>query len=134
MNYADGTNVEVSGHLFYKCIYTRHHVARSAIHMESQELSSDPRIDRIWEKYTELFKHFRIPVKAIPYYRRHIEGFLADHPDIRLRSHSAETVEQWLECSGGNPDISEWQFRQKVDTLRILMGHFLRMPWSIDFD
>jgi hypothetical protein len=102
--------------------------------MDTDKPSSDPRIDRFWEKYTELLKHFRVPVKAIPWYRRHIEGFLADHPGTRLRSHTTETLERWLESSGRKPNISAWQFRQKVDALRILMGHFLRMPWSSDFD
>jgi integron integrase len=102
--------------------------------MENHKQSTDPRIERFWTKYTELLKHFRVPVKAIPWYRRHIEGFLADLPDIRLRSHSAETVERWLEKFGRNPNISDWQFRQKVDALRILMGHFLRIPWSNHFD
>lgn len=94
----------------------------------------DPRIARFWTRYADLLKRFRIPDKAIPWYRRHIEGFLADHPDIRLRSHTAESVLQWLEHCGRNPNITDWQFRQKVDALRLLFGQFVRLPWSADFD
>ncbi len=102
--------------------------------METHKQPSDPRIGHFWKKYAELLKHFRVSAKAIPWYRRHIEGFLTDHPDIRLRSHTAETVVCWLERLGRNPNISDWQFSQKVDALRILMGHFLRLPWSSGFD
>jgi hypothetical protein len=102
--------------------------------MEQVEHFSDPRIGRFWTKYSETLKRFRVPAKAIPWYRRHIEEFMSDHPDLRLRSHTAESVAQWLGQIGRNPHIDDWQFRQKVDALRILMGHLLRLPWSSDFD
>jgi integron integrase len=101
--------------------------------MDSEEVS-DPRISRFWTKYADLLKGFRISPKAIPWYRRHIERFLSDHPTTRLRSHTPETVESWLEQCGRNPHISDWQFRQKVDALRILMGHMLHMSWASGFD
>ncbi|MBT3048508.1 MAG: phage integrase N-terminal SAM-like domain-containing protein [Candidatus Thiodiazotropha sp. (ex Lucina pensylvanica)] len=94
----------------------------------------DPRIGQFWTNYADLLKRFRIPPKAIPWYRRHVEGFIADHPGVRLRSHTAETVEYWLERIGRQPNINAWQYRQKVDALRLLFGHFLRRPWSSGFD
>lgn len=102
--------------------------------METHGQPSDVRIGLFWKKYTKTLEHFHISAKAVPWYRRHIEGFIADHPDIRLRSHTADSVGRWLEREGRKPNISDWQFRQKIDALRILMGHFLRLPWSIDFD
>jgi integron integrase len=102
--------------------------------MNSNTTISDPRIDRFWEQYIEILKKFRIRANAIPWYRRHIEGFLSDHPEVRLRSHTAESVEKWLEQIGRNPKISDWQYRQKVDAVRILMGHFLKLPWCGSFD
>lgn len=101
--------------------------------MDSKELP-DPRVSRFWTKYAELLKRFRISDKTIPWYRRHIERFLSDHPDIRLRSHTPETVECWLDQCGRNTAISDWQFRQKVDALRILMGHMLHLTWASGFD
>ncbi|WP_316368941.1 integron integrase [Candidatus Thiodiazotropha sp. CDECU1] len=101
--------------------------------MEQNE-TSDPRIAKFWQNYTTLLKRFRIPPKSIPWYRRHVEGFLADHPNVRLRSHSAENVVRWLERIGRDTNIDAWQYRQKVDALRILFGHFLRQPWCSDFD
>jgi integron integrase len=101
--------------------------------MEHNEIP-DPRIEKFWNDYKELLKRFRIPPKAIPWYRRHIEAFLADHPNVRLRSHSARSVELWFERTGRDTSINAWQYRQKVDALRILFGHFLRQPWCSGFD
>lgn len=33
-----------------------------------------------------------------------------------------------------NPQLGDWQFRQKVDALRLLFSHFLKAPWAADFD
>ncbi|ODB93201.1 hypothetical protein A3194_00410 [Candidatus Thiodiazotropha endoloripes] len=81
-----------------------------------------------------MLKRFRIPAKSIPWYRRHVEAFMADHPNTRLRSHSAKSIIDWLERIGREPQINAWQYRQKVDALRILYGHCLRQPWCSEFD
>ncbi|MET0123768.1 MAG: integron integrase [Candidatus Thiodiazotropha sp. 6PLUC9] len=101
--------------------------------MEPTE-NRDPRIAKFWQNYTVMLKRFRIPPKSIPWYRRHIEAFLADHPNVRLRSHSTKSVTDWLERIGRDTNINAWQYRQKVDALRILFGHFLRQPWCNEFD
>jgi integron integrase len=101
--------------------------------MEQSE-TPDPRIAEFWLNYTTLLKRFRIPPKAIPWYRRHIEGFLADNPTVRLKSNTAESIERWLDHIGKDSSINAWQYRQKVDALRVLFGHFLRQPWCSGFD
>ncbi len=102
--------------------------------MESNEHISDPKIGRFWLKYSQLLRSFRVSEKAIPWYRRHIEHFMVDHPNVKLRMHTAQSVELWLIGISRNPNITEWQFRQKIDAVRILVGHLLRLPWSQSFD
>jgi integron integrase len=70
----------------------------------------------------------------MPWYRRHIEGFIADHPHTRLRTHTPESVTSWLEGLGRNTQINVWQFHQKVHALRLLMSHLLKLPWVAGFD
>jgi integron integrase len=94
----------------------------------------DPRVGRFWRQYVEVLKTFRVPSRSIPWYRRHIERFIADHPHLRLRAHTPETTAKWLESVGRDPQIEYWQFRQKVHALRLLVCHLLRLPWGVGFD
>jgi integron integrase len=96
--------------------------------------TTNPKIAKFWRNYAEMLKRFPIPAKSIPWYRRHIEAFISDHPHVRLKSHSAKSVVDWLEHIGKDSQINAWQYRQKVDSLRILFGHCLRLPWCSDFD
>ncbi|MES9987909.1 MAG: site-specific integrase [Candidatus Thiodiazotropha endolucinida] len=98
--------------------------------MENRESSTDPRIEIFWRRYSDVLKLFRIPERTIPWYRRHIEFFIADHPNTRLKEHSIATVDAWLSNLGRNPHVNEWQFRQKVDSLRLLFCHCLKLPWA----
>lgn len=102
--------------------------------METGGQPKDPRIDKFWNKYSDILRLFRIPERAIPWYRRHIQTFINDHPNIRLREHTVESVEIWLGNLGRNPQITDWQFQQKVDALRLLFCHFLKLPWGDKFE
>lgn len=102
--------------------------------METSIQSTDQRIDHFWSNYEHIAQLFRVPEKVIPWYRRHIESFLQDFPDIRLRDQNPKTVTAWLENLGRHGEIEEWQYRQKVDALRLLFCHMLKESWAIDFD
>ncbi|MCG8428627.1 MAG: phage integrase N-terminal SAM-like domain-containing protein, partial [Chromatiales bacterium] len=102
--------------------------------MDQGEQAKDPRIELFWARYNKTLKLFRISKRAIPWYQKHAQKFIDDHPDTRLREHTIESVETWLGNSGRNPNIGEWQFRQKVDALRLLFCHFLKLPWGSRLD
>ena len=104
--------------------------------MCSDSVSHDLRIELFWDRYLDVIKLFRIPVKIQPWYRRHVEGFLNDYKDIRLLELRPENVQVWLEQISQNVHITDWQFRQKVDAIRLLFCHLLKVPWasSIDWD
>ena len=102
--------------------------------MPTGKTVADPRIEQFWIGYCSLLKQFRVPEKAIPWYRKHVQAFIDDHADCRLKSHSPESLQCWLEKQGSRSQVSDWQFRQKVDALRLLFGHFLKLPWAGAFD
>ncbi len=102
--------------------------------MVSRTPSSDPRIERFWTRYLEVLRLFRVPDSALPWYRKHVQGFLDDHPGIRLQEQTPEHLRLWFERMGRNPLIGEWRFRQKINALRLLFSHFLKTPWARDFD
>lgn len=103
--------------------------------MPGQELSpEDPRVARFWGAYLDTLRLFRIPDKALPWYRRHVESFIRAHPGRRLREHSPDSIQRWLATQGRNPQMLAWRFRQHVDALRLLFSHQLRMDWAKSFD
>ncbi len=91
-------------------------------------------IDRFWARYTEVLKLFRIPERSLPWYQKHIQAFIDDHHGVRLQEHTPESLQRFLEKLGRNDQISDWLFRQKVDALRLLFCHLLRLSWAKSFD
>lgn len=102
--------------------------------MESRPEAMDPRVERFWDNYLECLRLFRVPGKALPWYRRHGQAVINDFPDIRLLAQRPEHVWHWFERLGRNGQLSDWQYRQRVDALRLLFCHFLKAPWSASLD
>jgi integron integrase len=102
--------------------------------METPASSENPRIKLFWEWYFETLRLFRIPDRSFPWYRKHIEAFIECTPDIPLTKRNSASIEQWLNQTGRNEKLSDWQFRQQVDALRLLFCHRLKSPWAADFD
>ncbi len=102
-----------------------------------EKISSEPdkdRIGRFWTRYIEVIRAFGVPQKAQPWYRKHVERFIDAHPDVRLADHSAESVSRWLDAQAREPGLTDWQFRQRADSLRLLFAHFLHADWATGFD
>ncbi len=102
--------------------------------MDSGIKPTQSSIDRFWARYTEVLKLFRVPEKAIPWYQKHVQAFIDDHSGIRLQEQTPESLQRWLEILGRNDQIDDWLFRQKVDALRLLFCHLLRVSWATSFD
>ena len=102
--------------------------------MKSTTLPINPQVEQFWEGYFTTLSLFRVPDSTFPWYRKHIEAFINFLPDTRLSQRNAEQVAQWLTHIGRNPKLTDWQFRQQVDALRLLSCHYLKLPWTADFD
>jgi integron integrase len=102
--------------------------------MDSTTPTEDPRIKQFWDGYFETILLFRIPENAHAWYQKHVEAFIQYLPTTRLLNRKPEHVEQWLTQTGRNAELLDWQFRQRVDALRLLYCHRLKAPWATDFD
>ena len=40
--------------------------------MDTRNPSSDPRIEQFWTRYLEVLRLFRVPKRALPWYRKHV--------------------------------------------------------------
>ncbi len=102
--------------------------------MESRNPPTDPRVQQFWDRYQAILRQFRVPAKALPWYRRHVQAYIDDHPGIRLQEQCPGQLQNWFECLGRDVRIPDWQHRQKVDALRLLFCYLLKTPWADNFD
>ncbi len=95
---------------------------------------SDARVEQFWHRYLQLCRTFRVPEKALPWYQRHAQAFIDRYPGIRLQAQTAENLQVWFEGLGRYENLTDWQYRQKIDALRLLFCHMLRVKWALAFD
>lgn len=96
----------------------------------------DERVTRFWQRYLQVLEKYRVPENARPYYRQRVQAYIDAHSGHRLTSHGPSDVSRWLEEIGRNRWLSDWQFRQAIDALRLLFAKFLALPWAdkVDWD
>jgi len=102
--------------------------------MDSTKMPAEPGVQRFWDRYLEVLRMFRVPDKARPWYQRHVQSFIDAHPDTRLRERTPALITAWFERLGRDTALSEWQYRQKIDAIRLLYMHLLKSPWAAGFD
>ena len=92
------------------------------------------RIQAFWRRYIAYLKTQSVPAGALPWFRRHVEAFIAAHPDHRLHTIEPAQVERFLEALGRNSRLQDWQLVQVVDALRHLFCGIVGLAWCDGFD
>lgn len=92
------------------------------------------RIKNFWNNYLSLLEKYHIPEKARPWYRRHVESYIEVYSNQRLATHTPANLESYLSDLGRQGHISDWQFRQCADALRILFCEVVQSEWASRFD
>lgn len=87
-------------------------------------------IERFWHNYLSILEKAKIPAKVRPWYRKHIEQYIAAHQELRLAQHQPPLVDDYLNAKGRIPSLPEWQFRQIADALRLLFCELVRPEWA----
>lgn len=96
--------------------------------------TNDHRVEQFWKGYLELVAQFRIHKKSAPWYQRHAQSFIEANRKTRLKQQSPDSLNRWFEQLGRENGMADWQYRQKVDALRLLFCHYLKLPWAASFD
>lgn len=102
--------------------------------MDQSSVGHDARVSRFWTAYLALLRRFRVPDRALPWYRKHVEALIASRPDLRLRSWQAADAAAWLDHLARDPRAADWRLAQQVEAIRLLFRHFLCLQWAQDFD
>jgi len=74
-----------------------------------------------------------VPEKSRCWYVKHAEDYIKSHSNIRLAQHSESTVTEYLEKLGRNTRLTDWQFKQAVDALKILFIDMVHASWANSF-
>lgn len=102
--------------------------------METTNSPKNQRVEQFWLGFFDILTRFRVTESTFPWYRKHVQAFIDDSPDIRLIHRNPAHIERWLSRVGRNLKLEDWQFHQQVDALRLLYSHYLSVSWASDFD
>ncbi len=89
-----------------------------------------------WDRYLDLPIHRQVPAKFRQLYIRRVEDFLKDLKPAALSALTADQVTESLQRLSARADLGEWQVRQIVDALRLLLVDLAQVPAGkgVDWD
>ena len=90
-------------------------------------------IEEFWNKYIKTTQLHKVPPKSQRWYVKRVEDYLKANPSVRLSQHSSSTLEKYLENLGRNIRLTDWQFKQAVDALKILFVDIIQTEWAKSF-
>ena len=61
--------------------------------MESNSPSTRISFEQFWDRYFAIIRQFRVPEKSFPWYRRHVQSFIRDNPNLRLQDRRPEHIQ-----------------------------------------
>ena len=89
-----------------------------------------------WDQYRALLLRKRIPEKAQRWYVARVEGFLKEVRPESLPALSKDQITAYFQEVSSRGELSEWQFRQMVDAIQLLIVELagVRAGSEIDWD
>jgi integron integrase len=89
--------------------------------MQQAKSTPNKRVEIFWDQYLELLNKRGIKPMVSRWYVRRAEAFIKSLGGKKLRELTATEVDRYLENLGRKDRIEDWQFRQTVDAIRILL-------------
>ena len=90
--------------------------------------------DSFWDIYIEKSQGYKLPDRSVRWYVRHVEDYLQSLEDKKLPQHLPSDVDRYLSAKGRKPLITDWQFEQIVDALRVLYQDVIQTSWAASFN
>ena len=94
----------------------------------------DDAASRFWDKYILKTAAYNVPERARRWYAGHAEAFIKAQSGRRLSTLTADDIEHYLKEKGRSEKLTDWQFKQLVDALRILFIGIVSSAWAAKFD
>ena len=78
-------------------------------------------LTRFWERHIEILQHQGITKPFDRWYVIRAQAYIDARPGLRLKEHKASDLTDYLNVLGRKSSMKDWQFRQAVDAIRILL-------------
>tara|TARA_R110002167_G_scaffold272029_1_gene478538 strand:+ start:137 stop:1507 length:1371 start_codon:yes stop_codon:yes gene_type:complete len=89
--------------------------------------------NRFWNNYIAILAEYEIKPDLYQWYVKHCERFIRSYTEIRLKSHTKETLSKYLSSIIKKTYLEVWQKRQAFDALKFLFLS-IRSPLSHQID
>ena len=89
---------------------------------------------RFWERYIEIIQNQGVTKPYDRWYVIRAQAYVDAHPGLRLKEHQVSDLTDYLNALGRKSGMKDWQFRQAVDAIRILLVDIAGLEWARSFD
>lgn len=93
----------------------------------------DQSVSRFWDKFIYKTKAYSIKPGSARWYVRHAEHYIKAHKDRKLGLHQGSDIEKYLKDKGRIKQLTDWQYKQIVISLKILFVDMVKTPWAASF-
>jgi len=87
-----------------------------------------------WQQYIRLLSLRKVSEKAQRYYVKHVEDLIRETRQTPLLNMRRKVVEAFFQQRADNPRLEDWQVRQCVDAIQLLLEDFAHAPVSDEID
>jgi hypothetical protein len=81
-----------------------------------------------WQQFIQLLSSNNVPEKAQRYYVKHVEDLIRETGQTPLLNLRRDVVEAFLQKRADNPRLEDWQVRQCIDAIRLLLEDLAHAP------
>ncbi len=93
-----------------------------------------PGLGSRWQQYFRLLSKNNVPEKAHRYYVKHVEDLLRETDQTPLLNLRRDVVEAFLQKRVDNPLMADWQLRQCIEAIRLLLVDLAHAPVCAEID
>jgi hypothetical protein len=87
-----------------------------------------------WDQYVDLLARKQVPQKARRWYVGHVETFLKSLRPESLEALKKDQITGYFQESSSAGNLLDWQFRQLVDAIQLLVVDLSQLPVGREID
>ncbi len=88
---------------------------------------------RFWDYFIVKTKSYDMSDYTARQYVRHVKTYIKHYPDLRLKHHTGNDVEKYLQQMALASQQDSLEFNEVVEALKIFFQDVVRFPWAASF-